>query len=171
MICLLLLMQFVAAAPVPGVNWSKLDVWEGSALADVWARADEYLDFRSYALRALSDLGFLDHLLDLFPLTLRVLSAVGGKTGIACALVTAAAASRARRSSSTSGNEEKEDDDDPRAYTEKDLLTTSFDLVSRMLRDGSVLDVLMGLRDEDQDVNGDGKFNVLTFFYDLDERG
>ena len=53
MVCLLLLMQFVAAAPVPGVSWSKLGVWEGSALADVWARADEYLDFRSYALRAL----------------------------------------------------------------------------------------------------------------------
>ena len=88
MICLLLLTQLVAAAPVPGVNWSKLDVWEGSALADVWARADEYLDFRSYALRALSDLGFLDHLLELFPMTLRVLSAVGGKTGIACALRT-----------------------------------------------------------------------------------
>ena len=56
MVCLLLLMQLVAAAPVPGVNWSKLEVWEGSALADVWARADEYLDFRSYAPRALSDL-------------------------------------------------------------------------------------------------------------------
>ena len=27
MICLLLLTQLVAAAPVPGVNWPKLDVW------------------------------------------------------------------------------------------------------------------------------------------------
>ena len=51
---------YVAAAPLPGVQWSRLSVWEASALADVWARSSEYLDFRSYALCGLSDLGYLD---------------------------------------------------------------------------------------------------------------
>ena len=33
-ICLLL--GLAAAAPLPGVAWSKLEIWEGSAAADVW---------------------------------------------------------------------------------------------------------------------------------------
>ena len=39
-ICLLL--DQVAAAPLPGVVWSKLEIWEGSAAADVWLYADDY---------------------------------------------------------------------------------------------------------------------------------
>ena len=87
-ICLLL--DLVAAAPLPGVAWSKLEIWEGSAAADVWLHPDDYLDFRKYALSGLSDLGFLDHLLDLFAGTLRVISGVGGKALMTCIVVTAA---------------------------------------------------------------------------------
>ena len=65
---------YVAAAPLPSVQWSRLSVWEASALADVWTRASEYLDFRSYALCGLSDLGYFDHPLDDFAPTLRVLA-------------------------------------------------------------------------------------------------
>ena len=87
-ICLLL--GLAAAAPLPCVTWSKLETWEGSAAADVWLYSDEYLDFRKYALAGLSDLGFLDHLLDHFASTLRVISRAGGKTLMACVVVTAA---------------------------------------------------------------------------------
>ena len=48
-ICLLL--GLAAAAPLPGVAWSKLEIWEGSAAADVWLYAAEYLDFRKYVKR------------------------------------------------------------------------------------------------------------------------
>ena len=68
---------YVAAAPLPGVQWSRLSVWEASALADVWARSSEYLDFRSYALCGLSDLGYLDHLLGDFAPTSGALSVSG----------------------------------------------------------------------------------------------
>ena len=70
----------VAAVRLPGVAWSKLEVWEGSALADVWLRSAEYLEFRVYALSCLSDLGFFDRLLDDFNPTLRVLGGVGAAT-------------------------------------------------------------------------------------------
>ena len=99
-ICLLL--GLAAAAPLPGVAWSKLEIWEGSAAADVWLYADDYLDFRKYALSGLSDLGFLDHLLDLFAGTLRVISGVGGKTLMACIVVTAADRLRAAVATGTS---------------------------------------------------------------------
>ena len=56
-ICLLL--GLAAAAPLPGVAWSKLEIWGGSAAADVWLYSGDYLDFRKYALAGLSDLGFL----------------------------------------------------------------------------------------------------------------
>ena len=36
-ICLVL--DTVAAVRLPGVAWSKLEVWGGSALADVWLRS------------------------------------------------------------------------------------------------------------------------------------
>ena len=44
-ICLLL--GLAAAESLPGVAWSKLEIWEGSAAADVWLYADEYLDFHT----------------------------------------------------------------------------------------------------------------------------
>ena len=94
-ICLLL--GLAAAAPLPGVAWSKLEIWEGSAAADVWLYAAGYLDFRKYALAGLSDLDFLDHLIDEFASTLRIISGVGGKTLMVCALVTAGERLRTRR--------------------------------------------------------------------------
>ena len=133
MICYyaLLYSMWPPRAPVPGFNLQKLDVWEGSALADVWVRAAEYLDFRSYALRALSDMGFLDHLLiDHFPPLCIFVSFplwCGGKTQVVCTLVAAGTALR-RRGRSSAGDEEKEaDDGDAKAYTIQDVLVSSFD--------------------------------------------
>ena len=68
---------------LPGVKWSALEIWEGSAAADVWLYATDYADFRKYALSGLSGLGFLDHPLRLFPGTLRVVSGFGKPTGMA----------------------------------------------------------------------------------------
>ena len=145
-ICLLL--GLAAAAPLPGVAWSKLEIWEGSAAADVWLYADDYLDFRKYALSGLSDLGFLDHLLDLFAGTLRVISGVGGKTLMACIVVTAADRLRAQRASgrgrratrsqdrAAENEEEKSDETVSKGYTIEELRTRSYDYVSRLLRVG-----------------------------------
>ena len=96
-ICLVL--DTVAAVRLPGVAWSKLELWEGSALADVWLRSAEYLEFRTYALSCLSDLGFLDHLINDFNPTLRVLGGVGAATGMLCAIATGRSS---RSSTSTS---------------------------------------------------------------------
>ena len=158
---------------MPGVQWSRLSIWEASALADVWARSSEYLDFRSYALCGLSDLGYLDHLLDDFAPTLRVLAGYGAKTGLVCLLATAtelAAARRRRtqRSSSSSTDEEKSDDAEfDSACTIADVRTRAYDFVARLLRDGPIRDVLAGLRRE---ANTFADFNVLRLFYDLDSR-
>ena len=103
--------DYVAAAPLPGVQWSRLSIWEASALADVWSRASEYLDFRSYALCGLSDLGYLDHLLEDFAPVLRVLSGYGAKTGLVCLLATAqqVAAARRRRTARSQGAADDEE--------------------------------------------------------------
>ena len=63
-LAVLLLSVTVAATRVPGLKWDALQVWEGSALPGAWDDVDGYLDFRTYALDRLSDLGFLDVLLD-----------------------------------------------------------------------------------------------------------
>ena len=52
-----LVVSAVAVGNVPGLKWSALEVWEGSASGDAWTRSLEYLDFRSYVLGALSDVG------------------------------------------------------------------------------------------------------------------
>ena len=136
---------YVAAAPLPGVQWSRLSVWEASALADVWSRASEYLDFRSYALCGLSDLGYFDHLLEDFAPTLRVLGGYGAPTGLLCVVATAAEVAAARRrrsqraqgSSRDSSEEEQADDSDlSSAYTLSDVRTRAYDFVARLLRDG-----------------------------------
>ena len=56
LILICFLVDQIAAAPLPGVKWSALEIWEGSAAADVWLYALDYLDFRKYALSGLSDL-------------------------------------------------------------------------------------------------------------------
>ena len=60
----MLLSVAVTATRVPGLKWDALEVWEASALPGAWDDVDGYLDFRTYALDRLSDLGFLDILLD-----------------------------------------------------------------------------------------------------------
>ena len=176
-ICLLL--GLAAAAPLPGVAWSKLEIWEGSAAADVWLHPDDYLDFRKYALSGLSDLGFLDHLLELFASTLRVISGVGGKTLMTCIVVSAADRLRARRASgrgrratrsqdrAAASDDEDSDSGTSSAYTEKEMRTRAYDFVSRLLRDGPISRVLSSLRD---DAGGVDSFNVLEFFSEMDMR-
>ena len=133
-----------------------------SALADVWSRASEYLDFRSYALCGLSDLGYLDHLLDDFAPVLRVLSGYGAKTGLVCLLATAQQVASARRrrtarSQGAAGDEEKADDDETlSAFTLVDVRTRAYDFVARLLRDSLVwLKVFM-----DNTNNGENKHNT-----------
>ena len=51
-------------ALVPGVKtWDNVQMWDNSALREVWNFVDEYLEFRKYALLKLSDAGYFDHLL------------------------------------------------------------------------------------------------------------
>lgn len=117
------------------------DIWEGSAAADVWLHPGDYLDFRKYALSGLSDLGFLDRLLDLFADTLRVISGVGGKTLMTCIVVTAADRLRAQRadrrgrrsrSQGAGASDEEEKSDEPAQFSKlglslwKDVVITSF---------------------------------------------
>ena len=73
MVAMYCLIAVVATGTVPGIKWSHLEVWENSAAHDVWTRPHEYLDFRSYILSALGDMGYLDHLIDDFNETLREL--------------------------------------------------------------------------------------------------
>ena len=63
-LAVLLLSVTVTATRVPGLKWGALEVWEASALPGAWDDADGHLDFRTYALDRLSDLGFLGILLD-----------------------------------------------------------------------------------------------------------
>ncbi len=72
----------VVAGKVPGVNLEKVKVWDGSAAKAVWDDLEGYLDWRSYTLDRLSDLGYLDHLLDEMDEPLREIDDVGKKTGI-----------------------------------------------------------------------------------------
>ena len=72
----------VNAGKVPGVNLEKVKVWDESASKEAWEDLDGYLDWRSYTLDRLSDLGYLDHLLDAMDDPLREIDDVGKKTGI-----------------------------------------------------------------------------------------
>ena len=96
-VAVLLLSVAVTATRVPGLKWDALQVWEGSALPGAWDDVDGYLDFRTYALDRLSDLGFLDVLLDDLKTTsapvLRVIADCGDYTGMAVLLIAAAASS------------------------------------------------------------------------------
>ena len=90
-VAILLLSVAVTATRVPGLKWDALQVWEGSALPGAWDDVDGYLDFRTYALDRLSDLGFLDVLLGDLATTsapaLRVIADCGDYTGMAVLLI------------------------------------------------------------------------------------
>ena len=61
----------------------KIKVWDSSASKNVWSHPNEYFDWRMYTLDRLSDMGFLDHLIDdMGGETLREIDDVGLKTGI-----------------------------------------------------------------------------------------
>ena len=92
-----LVVSAVAVGNVPGLKWSALEVWEGSASGDAWTRSLEYLDFRSYVLGALSDVGYFDLLLDDLPGALRTLNDVGMVTGIVVAVAANDVVRRVRR--------------------------------------------------------------------------
>ena len=79
LICLVL--DTVAAVRLPGVAWSKLGPWGGSALADVWLRSAEYLEFRTYAPSCLIVTWDSSTTPNDFNPTLRVLGGAGAATG------------------------------------------------------------------------------------------
>ena len=60
MVAMYCLIAVVATGTVPGIKWSHLEVWENSAAHDVWTRPHEYLDFRSYVLSTLGDMGYIN---------------------------------------------------------------------------------------------------------------
>ena len=128
-VCLLLL-DTITAVQLPGVAWSKLQIWEASSLADVWSRIAEYLEFRTYALGCLGDLGFMDHLLNDFTPTLRVIGGVGAATGMVCALASASS----RRSISSTSRSSDEEEADEAVYTLEDVRVRSYDPAMRLLR-------------------------------------
>ena len=110
-VVVLLLSVAVAATRVPGLKWDALEVWEASALPGAWDDVDGYLDFRTYALDRLSDLGFLDILLDDLRAStapvLRVIADCGDYTGMAVLLVGAAAAASSSSGRSSRPNHYK----------------------------------------------------------------
>ena len=67
----------VDATRVPGVNLEKIKVWDGSAKNDVWSFPNKYFDWRMYTLDRLSDMGFLDHLIDDMDEKLREIDDIG----------------------------------------------------------------------------------------------
>ena len=68
---------------VPGVNLEKIKVWGSPASKNVWSHPSKYFDWRMYTLDRLSDMGFLDHLIDdMDGEKLREIDDVGLKTGI-----------------------------------------------------------------------------------------
>ena len=121
----------MAATRVPGLKWDALEVWEASALPGAWDDVDGYLDFRTYALDRLSDLGFLDILLDDLRASaapvLRVIADCGDYTGMTVLLVGAAAAaasssgrssrSKSQKDSDGAGDDADEDGTDGRGFT------------------------------------------------------
>ena len=64
LVVMVLVSVVVATDVVQGLRWDRLEIWENSASHDVWTRLSEYVEFRSYVLGALGDLGFLDPLID-----------------------------------------------------------------------------------------------------------
>ena len=107
----MLLSVAVTATRVPGLKWDALEVWEASALPGAWDDVDGYLDFRTYALDRLSDLGFLDILLDDLRTSaapvLRVIADCGDYTGMTVLLVGAAAAAASFRLDARRGRSRK----------------------------------------------------------------
>jgi hypothetical protein len=57
---ILLAVDPLLGARVPGVKWSSIEVWEDSSKPDVWDLVRSYKSFRCYALGLLSDGGPLD---------------------------------------------------------------------------------------------------------------
>ena len=114
---IIILAGMVSATTVPGVKLHALEMWGDSANKDVFSKAsaDSYRDFHKYALRALSDAGYLDHLLNDLPsgTALREMNSHGAATGLAMAIAIAGAAGAAANAAVTrtgakeSANEEE----------------------------------------------------------------
>ena len=172
----MLLSVAVTATRVPGLKWDALEVWEASALPGAWDDVDGYLDFRTYALDRLSDLGFLDILLDDLRTSaapvLRVIADCGDYTGMTVLLVGAAAAAasssgRSSRSKTSTdgagGDEDEEKDGDGRGFTVAIVKSQAASLLRRLLRRGvvrSLLATVMKVADA----------NPLSFFQLADAR-
>ena len=164
LVCGLFLSTTNASNSIPGVKgYDNVDVWDNSNTRDVWARTDEYFEFRKYVLSKLSDMGFLDVLLkDLKEgKALRVINGIGAITGIAVTIVAAVVTSQEARS--LRGDDEDDPATTPKgSYTLEDVLSQSMALVQRTLKVGPLFHALRSICKDD--------INVLNFFRSMDER-
>lgn len=133
----------LASGLVPGIkNWDSIKVWQNSSLRNVWELVEEYIDFRSYAFTKLSDMGYLDHLLDELGNTkVQNLFGYGAKTGIVVSLVADAAGNvRRRLTRQSNSQEEASDETDSEVVKDglsmKEILDRAKSLILRMLRSG-----------------------------------
>ena len=158
----------VSATTVPGVKLHALEMWGDSANKDVFSKAfaDSYRDFRKYALRALSDAGYLDHLLNDLPsgTALREMNSHGAATGLAIAIAIAGAAGAAANAAGTRARARETNDEESQSNlpTIDDVKALALSLVKRMIHLGDVADLLEDL------LPGGG--NVLQLFISLDNR-
>ena len=162
-VMMLLALVVVEAGRVPGVDWGKIKVWEGSALDECWDLLSEFDQFRTHLLRGLSDLGLLDHPLDDWNGTLKVLDGVGGKTGVIITKLSASAS--AGGTSGQTGTSTAPED--AGGLTLKAMRVKSLEFIRRLLRGGPILDMLELMVDEKGDPSN---FNPLVFLYALDLR-
>ena len=162
-VMMLLVLVVVEAGRVPGVDWGKIKVWEGPALDECWDLLSEFDQFRTHLLRGLSDLGLLDHLLDDWNGTLKVLDGVGGKTGVIITKLSASAS--AGGTSGQTGTSTAPED--AGGLTLKAMRVKSLEFIRRLLRGGPILDMLELMVDEKGDPSN---FNPLVFLYALDLR-
>ena len=165
---IIILAEVVSATTVPGVKLHALEMWGDSANKDVFSKAfaDSYRDFRKYALRALSDAGYLDHLLNDLPsgTALREMNSHGAATGLAIAIAIAGAAGAAANAAGTRARARETNDEESQSNlpTIDDIKALALSLVKRMIHLGDVADLLEDL------LPGGG--NVLQLFISLDNR-
>ena len=160
LVVMVLVSVVVATDVVPGLRWDRLEIWENSASHDVWTRLSEYVEFRSYVLGALGDLGFLDPLIDDCSETLRSINDIGFKTGFAVAVSAAAVVARVRRRAPGEDPDARDVDVPRNVLSIEEVRIKSINLVSRCLRAGPIKKALTGL----VSTGTRSAFNVLNFF-------
>jgi hypothetical protein len=163
LLVILVLLLGMVESVAPGIKaWDSLQMWENSALRNVWTLTTKYLSFRSYALGKMSDVGWFDHLLgDLSSsATLRQLCHVGLATGVVVVLRAASASSSGRSRRTTEGDDDPDEDTDRRSETMESIKSQARAMCIRLLRKGPIMRVFEALSSN----------NVLEAFIELDNR-